>query len=149
MNFEVAGDSASAISKGLLINLRLHKHCWTCIMDHHHGKTRRKTYGDGGGAAPNPMVDGRKMEYQYHRSLSQVGIGKGSGRRLLPASYFSLESLLLLICLTASLLILPLILPPLPPPPFLLLLLPIGILLVLMFLAFMPSNVRDITYTYV
>lgn len=82
----------------------------------------------------------------YHRSLSH---GRGSGRRLLPASYFSLESLLLLVCLTATLLILPLILPPLPPPPFMLLLLPIGILAVLMILAFMPSNVRDLTYTYV
>ncbi|KAK2641647.1 hypothetical protein Ddye_023410 [Dipteronia dyeriana] len=92
--------------------------------------------------ATPPMVDKRKME--YHRSFSQ-----GSSRRLLPASYYSLESLLLLVCLTASLLILPLILPPLPPPPFMLLLLPIGILAVLMILAFMPSNVRDITYTYV
>ncbi|KAJ0035760.1 hypothetical protein Pint_26474 [Pistacia integerrima] len=81
---------------------------------------------------------------EYHRSYSQ-----GTSRRLLPANYYSLESLLLLICLTASLLILPLILPPLPPPPFMLLLLPIGILAVLMVLAFMPSNVRDITYTYV
>ncbi|KAJ9187175.1 hypothetical protein P3X46_002661 [Hevea brasiliensis] len=92
---------------------------------------------------PPPLrVEKKKMEYQ--RSMSQ-----GSGRRLFPASYFSLESLLLLICLTASLLILPLILPPLPPPPFLLLLLPIGILAVLMILAFMPTNARDITYTYV
>lgn len=89
-----------------------------------------------------PIVEKRKVE--YHRSFSQ-----GSSRRLLPASYFSLESLLLLVCLTASLLILPLILPPLPPPPFMLLLLPIGILAVLMILAFMPSNVRDITYSYV
>ncbi|KAK4857386.1 hypothetical protein QYF36_027435 [Acer negundo] len=92
--------------------------------------------------ATPPMVDKGKIEYR--RSFSQ-----GSSRRLLPASYYSLESLLLLICLTASLLILPLILPPLPPPPFMLLLLPIGILAVLMILAFMPSNVRDITYTYV
>ncbi|CAB4319307.1 unnamed protein product [Prunus armeniaca] len=74
---------------------------------------------------------------EYRRTLSH---GRGSGRRLLPASYFSLESLLLLICLTATLLILPLMLPPLPPPPFMLLLLPIGILAVLMILAFMPSN---------
>lgn len=96
-------------------------------------------------SSPSPhhhRVEKKKVEYQ--RSLSQ-----GSGRKLFPASYFSLESLLLLICLTASLLILPLILPPLPPPPFLLLLLPIGILAVLMILAFMPANARDITYTYV
>lgn len=93
------------------------------------------------GKVPMSSVERKKVE--YHRSYSQ-----GGNRRLFPASYFGLESLLLLVCLTASLLILPLILPPLPPPPFLLLLLPIGILVVLMILAFMPSNVRDITYTY-
>lgn len=152
MNIEVAGDSAVS-SKGL-INLHLHERCWTHIMDHIDGsKSRRNTNG----AASASALKGTKMEYQqyqyqdqYHRSLSlSQGVGKGSSRRLLPASYFSLESLLLLLCLTASLLILPLILPPLPPPPFLLLLLPIGILALLMILAFMPSNVRDITYTYV
>ncbi|KAL9432156.1 hypothetical protein AB3S75_027221 [Citrus x aurantiifolia] len=87
-----------------------------------------------------PPVEKRKVE--YHRSYSQ-----GASRRLFSASYFTLESLLLLVCLTASLLILPLVLPPLPPPPFLLLLVPIGILAVLLVLAFMPSNVRDITST--
>ena len=90
-----------------------------------------------------PMAEGKKMEY------NRTPLSRENSRRLIPASYFSLESLLLLICLTASLLILPLILPPLPPPPFMLLLLPIGILAVLMILAFMPSNVRDLTYTYV
>lgn len=89
------------------------------------------------------FVERQKMDYQ--RSFSQ-----GHGRRMFSSkSYFSLESLFLLICLAASLLVLPLILPPLPPPPFMLLLLPICILAVLMFLAFMPSNVRDITYKYV
>uniref|UniRef100_A0A6N2N1X5 ARGOS-like protein n=1 Tax=Salix viminalis TaxID=40686 RepID=A0A6N2N1X5_SALVM len=91
---------------------------------------------------PAPTPDTRVEKMEYNRSLSQ-----GSSRRLLSASHFSLVSLLLLICLTASLLILPLVLPPLPPPPFMLLLLPIGILALLMFLAFMPSNARDITYT--
>ncbi|XP_041013673.1 ARGOS-like protein [Juglans microcarpa x Juglans regia] len=115
--------------KGLIC---LQNHSASCIMDARSIKV------------PGPLFEGKKIEYQ--RSLSH---GKGSSRRLLAASYFSLESLLLLVCLTASLLILPLILPPLPPPPFMLLLLPIGILAVLMVLAFMPSNVRDITYTYV
>lgn len=82
------------------------------------------------------VVERKKGEYEG---------SEGGGRKSLQAKYFSLESLLLLICLTASLLILPLVLPPLPPPPFMLLLLPIAILTVLMFLAFMPSNVRDIT----
>lgn len=89
-----------------------------------------------------PPLEKKKIEF-YNRSFSQ-----GSSRKLLPANYFSLESLLLLSCLTASLLILPLILPPLPPPPFLLLLVPIGILALLMVLAFMPGNIRDVTYTY-
>ncbi|KAL7127971.1 hypothetical protein ABFS83_14G284700 [Erythranthe nasuta] len=82
----------------------------------------------------------RKLEYT--RSFS-----KGHGGRIF--RYFTMESLILLVCLTVSLLILPLVLPPLPPPPFLLLLLPICILGLLMILAFMPSNVRDATYAYV
>lgn len=101
--------------------------------------TRRKMGGIAG--------EGRRMDFQRTLSHSQGKLG--SSRRLLGVSYFSLESLLLLVCLTASLLLLPLILPPLPPPPFMLLLLPIAILALLMFLAFMPSNVRDLTYTYV
>ncbi|CAL5414242.1 unnamed protein product [Camellia sinensis] len=59
---------------------------------------------------PPLVVDGKKV--LYHRSFSQ---GQGHARRIFP---FSIESSLLLVCLTASLLILPLILPPLPPPAF-------------------------------
>ncbi|WZY82354.1 hypothetical protein YC2023_028738 [Brassica napus] len=48
-----------------------------------------------------------------------------------------------------SLLFLPLILPPLPPPPFMLLLVPIGIMVLLMVLALMPSsNAKHVTGTY-
>ncbi|GMH28610.1 hypothetical protein Nepgr_030453 [Nepenthes gracilis] len=90
-----------------------------------------------------PMVAQVKKKIDYQRSSSQV-----NGIKSLRASYFGLLSFLLLMFLTASLLILPLILPPLPPPPFMLLLLPIGILALLMLLAFMSSNVRDLTYTY-
>lgn len=61
-----------------------------------------------------------------------------------PTKYFSAESLLLLLCLAASMLILPIILPPLPPPPLAVLLLPIGILVLLVILAFMPSDVSKI-----
>ncbi|XP_031108228.1 ARGOS-like protein [Ipomoea triloba] len=89
-----------------------------------------------------PFAEAKKVEYR--RSLSQ-----GAGKRMFSMSYFSLESFLLLIGLTASLLLLPLILPPLPPPPLMLLLVPICILVVLMMLAFTPSKVRDMTYTYV
>ncbi|KAK8651149.1 hypothetical protein V6N13_140762 [Hibiscus sabdariffa] len=84
-----------------------------------------------GGEVPVSVFERKKGEYD--------------GRRSTQGRYFGLESLLLLICLTASLLILPLVLPPLPPPPSMLLLLPIAILTVLMLLAFMPSNVRDLT----
>ncbi|GFZ10620.1 ARGOS-like protein [Actinidia rufa] len=92
---------------------------------------------------PTPLVQGKKVE--YGRSYVQ-----GQSRRMFSprSSYFSVQSLLVLVCLAVSLLILPLILPPLPPPPLMLLLLPIGILAVLMILAFMPSNLRDITNAY-
>ncbi|WOL12758.1 hypothetical protein Cni_G21525 [Canna indica] len=69
-------------------------------------------------------------------------------QRCSPSTYFSMESFLLLILLTASLLILPLILPPLPPPPSMLLLLPIGLLIVLLVLAFMPSDVWNVASSY-
>ncbi|KAF8402441.1 hypothetical protein HHK36_013397 [Tetracentron sinense] len=89
------------------------------------GVRARRTY---------PLVEGKSRD--YHQSLL-----RGNNRRSFPATtYFSVESFVLLLCLTASLLILPLILPPLPPPPFMLLLLPIGLLLVLMILAFMPLD---------
>lgn len=78
-------------------------------------------------------MEGKKME--YNRSFTQ-----GHGKKMLSKSYFSLESIILLLGLTASLLLLPLILPPLPPPPFMLLLVPIFILVVLMILAFMPDR---------
>ncbi|CAN6978527.1 hypothetical protein BRARA_I04126 [Brassica rapa] len=71
-------------------------------------------------------------------------------RLMTPASYFSLESLVLMVGLTASMLILPLVLPPLPPPPFMLLLIPIGIMVLLVVLAFMPSSskAKDVTCTF-
>lgn len=69
-------------------------------------------------------------------------------RRAVASSYFSAQSFMVLIFLTASLLILPLILPPLPPPPLMLLVLPIGIFLLLLILAFMPSDVRNIASSY-
>ncbi|KAF3571822.1 hypothetical protein F2Q69_00062212 [Brassica cretica] len=71
-------------------------------------------------------------------------------RLMIPASYFSLKSLVLLVGLTASMLILPLVLPPLPPPPFMLLLIPIGIMVLLVVLAFMPSysKAKNVTCTF-
>ncbi|KAL0862145.1 hypothetical protein Bca101_041263 [Brassica carinata] len=75
---------------------------------------------------------------EYIRTLSSSQSSKP--KKLITSSYFSLESVLVLVGLTASLLILPLILPPLPPPPFMLLLIPIGIMFLLMVLALMPSS---------
>ncbi|KAM0947247.1 hypothetical protein DsansV1_C08g0084121 [Dioscorea sansibarensis] len=87
----------------------------------------------------------RITEAKKRPQLQQVNSNKKSHHH---SSYFSVESFVLLLCLTASLLILPLVLPPLPPPPFMLLLIPIGILLVLVILAFMPSDVRNIASSY-
>ncbi|KAL9233138.1 hypothetical protein vseg_008170 [Gypsophila vaccaria] len=102
------------------------------------------THGMGRRVDNAPRDEGLKQEQRdYYRPFAQANTKKSKR-----GSYFGLESMLLLVCLTASLLFLPLILPPLPPPPFLLLLLPIAIFGVLMMLAFMPSNVRDLTYTY-
>ncbi|RID70206.1 hypothetical protein BRARA_C02244 [Brassica rapa] len=83
---------------------------------------------------------------EYLQTLSS----QNSTRRLITkSSYFSLESMVVLVGLTASLLFLPLILPPLPPPPFMLLLVPIGIMVLLMVLALMPSsNAKHVTGTY-
>ncbi|KAL1189568.1 Protein AUXIN-REGULATED GENE INVOLVED IN ORGAN SIZE [Cardamine amara subsp. amara] len=87
-----------------------------------------------------------KSKQELRRSFSS------QKRLMIPANSFSLESLVLLVGLTASLLILPLVLPPLPPPPFMLLLIPIGIMVLLMVLAFMPSSDskpnRDVTCNF-
>lgn len=88
-----------------------------------------------------------KSKQELRRSFS------AQKRLMIPANYFSLESLFLLVGLTASLLILPLVLPPLPPPPFMLLLVPIGIMVLLVVLAFMPSSDsnnanRDVTCNF-
>ncbi|KAJ4871887.1 ARGOS-like protein [Raphanus sativus] len=82
---------------------------------------------------------------EYFQALSS----QNSTRRLITkSSYFSLESMVVLVGLTASLLFLPLILPPLPPPPSMLLLIPIVIMVLLMVLALMPSsNAKHVTTT--
>ncbi|CAA2967524.1 AUXIN-REGULATED GENE INVOLVED IN ORGAN SIZE-like, partial [Olea europaea subsp. europaea] len=82
---------------------------------------------------------------ELRKSDSFGSSSKEHGKRMF--RYFTLESLLLLVCITASLLILPLVLPPLPPPPFMLLLVPICLLVLLIVLAFMPSNFQNVTYS--
>lgn len=56
------------------------------------------------------------------------------------AGHFGSDAVLLVVVLAAILLLLPLVLPPLPPPPSLLLLVPVGMVLLLAFLAFAPSH---------
>ncbi|XP_050238016.1 protein AUXIN-REGULATED GENE INVOLVED IN ORGAN SIZE-like [Mercurialis annua] len=119
MSFEHSGTD-SRISRNGIINLQ--DHYSRNIMDHVRSRNT-STQAQSSSSSSYTYRSEKKKIMEYQRSVSQ-------GRRILPSSYFSLESLLLLICLTASLLILPLILPPLPPPPFLLLLLPIAIMVV-------------------
>ncbi|GJM92338.1 hypothetical protein PR202_ga08803 [Eleusine coracana subsp. coracana] len=57
--------------------------------------------------------------------------------------YFSVELVLVFLCVAASLAFLPLVLPPLSPPPFLLLLVPVGLLAVLVALAFVPLDAQN------
>ncbi|KAJ4896224.1 Myb-like domain-containing protein [Raphanus sativus] len=92
-----------------------------------------------------PATVSENSKHELRRSSSS------QKRLMIPASYFSLESLVVLVGLTASLLILPLVLPPLPPPPFMLLLIPIGIMVLLVVFAFMPSSskAKDVTRTFI
>lgn len=112
------------------------------IMDTRRDNRKDMTFR---GPTQAPMMS----KQEYFRTLSS----QNSPRRLISSSYFSIESMVVLIGLTASLLILPLILPPLPPPPFMLLLIPIGIMVLLMVLALMPSSsssssAKHVTRTY-
>ncbi|CAH8308348.1 unnamed protein product [Eruca vesicaria subsp. sativa] len=88
-----------------------------------------------------PATSSENIKYELSRTFSL------QKTLMIPASYYSLGSLVVLVGLTASLLILPLVLPPLPPPPFMLLLIPLGIMVLLVVLAFMPSSskAKDVT----
>nr|GEV58064.1 ARGOS-like protein [Tanacetum cinerariifolium] len=88
------------------------------------------------GGSKTVVHHGRQMGSEYDNRNRMAMISKPKSR----SSYFSLESMVVLVGLAASLLILPLILPPLPPPPFMLLLLPLCIFGVLMVFAIMPSS---------
>ncbi|KAK4802886.1 hypothetical protein SAY86_001089 [Trapa natans] len=79
-------------------------------------------------------ISRRRVEVNDNKSLSR----DKNGLRLLAAGYFTLESLFILLCLTASLQL----------PPFMLLLLPIGILGLLMILALTPSESVDLTHSH-
>ena len=60
-----------------------------------------------------------------------------------PAGYFTAELLLAFVFVAVSLAFLPLVLPPLSPPPSLLLLVPVGLLAVLLALAFVPLDAHS------
>lgn len=61
---------------------------------------------------------------------------------------FSLRWVLVLVVLTASMLVLPPFLPPLPPPPMMLLFFPVGMMALLMFLAFSPADLAANVVVY-
>ncbi|VFR00202.1 unnamed protein product [Cuscuta campestris] len=109
-------------------------------LEHRHSLPKNSSYGAAAAAANTKVVSKNVPPAAHQRKI---------GKRMVlfsQLSYFGPESLFLLLCLTASLLLLPLVLPPLPPPPLMLLFVPICILAVLMVLAFMPCNVRDLRY---
>ncbi|KAK1696406.1 hypothetical protein QYE76_013103 [Lolium multiflorum] len=98
------------------------------------------------------------MERRARKSGSLAGGGGGrtrgaEGKRFMapqeqktPAAtggYFTAELAVLFLCLTALLVFLPLVLPPLPPPPSLLLLVPVGLMAILIALAFVPTEGRN------
>ncbi|CAO1946845.1 unnamed protein product [Urochloa humidicola] len=60
-----------------------------------------------------------------------------------PPGYFTAELVLAFLFVAVSLAFLPLVLPPLSPPPFLLLLVPVGLLAVLVALAFVPLDAQS------
>lgn len=101
-----------------------------------HESDGARMVGQGGKKAPAVAYDNRSASNNNFGGRRVTMVSKSKIR----SSYFSLESMVVLVGLTASLLILPLILPPLPPPPFMLLLLPIFILAGLVVFAFMPSS---------
>nr|XP_051191528.1 protein AUXIN-REGULATED GENE INVOLVED IN ORGAN SIZE-like [Lolium perenne] len=99
------------------------------------------------------------MERRARKSGSLAGGGGGrtrgaegkrfmapEGQQRAPAAtggYFTAELAVLFLCLTALLVFLPLVLPPLPPPPSLLLLVPVGLMAILIALAFVPTEGRN------
>ncbi|KAF6990207.1 hypothetical protein CFC21_007437 [Triticum aestivum] len=97
-------------------------------------ESRAKRSGSmaGGGGGRTRGAQGKRVGAQ------------GQGASAATAGYFTAELAVLFLCLTALLVFLPLVLPPLPPPPSLLLLVPVGLMAVLLALAFVPSDSRSI-----
>jgi hypothetical protein len=77
------------------------------------------------------------VEQKQHRRA------QGTGALPPPAGYFTAELVLACLFVAVSLALLPLVLPPLSPPPSLLLLVPVGLLAVLLALAFVPLDAHS------
>ncbi|PWZ09354.1 hypothetical protein Zm00014a_020794 [Zea mays] len=75
------------------------------------------------------------VEQKQHRRAQGTGAP--------PAGYFTAELVLACLFVAVSLALLPLVLPPLSPPPSLLLLVPVGLLAVLLALAFVPLDAHS------
>ncbi|KAJ4706249.1 hypothetical protein OWV82_019924, partial [Melia azedarach] len=69
--------------------------------------------------------------------------------QILMIGFSPIRSIMVMVVLTVSILLLPLLLPPLPPPPLMLLLVPVLIMAVLIFLAFLPSKEPNFVFTSV
>lgn len=98
------------------------------------------------------MLDGRRNFPKHftnaHHDKAMEARKHSSRKKNLNSGYFGAGSFLVLVLVTVSLILLPLLLPPLPPPPSLLLLVPLAILLMLVAVAFMTSDIRQVTSSY-
>ncbi|KXG33851.1 hypothetical protein SORBI_3003G382600 [Sorghum bicolor] len=94
---------------------------------------------------PHPHRRGA-MHGAAEQQKQQQQRGRPQGTRAappVPPGYFTAELVLAFLFVAVSLAFLPLVLPPLSPPPFLLLLVPVGLLAVLLALAFVPLDAHS------
>ncbi|XP_062228021.1 ARGOS-like protein [Phragmites australis] len=82
-------------------------------------------------------------EHKQQRRPGTVTSRSHQGSPPTPPGYYTAELVMALLFVAASLVFLPLVLPPLSPPPFLLLLVPVGLLAVLVALAFVPLDAQS------
>ncbi|RCV28488.1 hypothetical protein SEVIR_5G413700v4 [Setaria viridis] len=90
------------------------------------------------GAAMHPE---HKQQMQQRRPQGTAA-SRGQGP-VTPPGYFTAELVLAFLFVAVSLAFLPLVLPPLSPPPLLLLVVPVGLLAVLVALAFVPLDAQS------
>jgi hypothetical protein len=99
-------------------------------MDRRPARTRSDPPHSSRGAVHDAVA----VEQKQHRRPQGTGA---------PPVYFTAELVLACLFVAVSLALLPLVLPPLSPPPFLLLLVPVGLLAVLLALAFVPLDAHS------